>query len=898
MPDRAWEPRDHATEQVSDRTGDRSSDRESPAGSGLGITAVIAAGAGNSAVTRGLRRTDRLLVARSTGAATMATDGQGRIREAIDQAGPEELVAIDRALELAAGRLPADASVLHMAAVTLPGGETVTFPGGLAALQELQAYASGRMVSRPHPAAHDAPPQTEDAFIESFERAALAGTLTLLRQGRERAESERRRYGLVSTPERALPGPNGPITVAGGAHMAANSDSQALAATARQLSGQWAELRRTREQLHAVMARRRLADLGNSVGAGLLRPPEPRANDPLATPPVPATDPLAAPPGGVPLASGARILDPNDVDVMTSALAGEETRWRASIAQATARFPVLGPLAHAEDPTTALETIGAGASDSAAWMLSGELDRNIAAISQVEQQLTTSRIWSLPAVVDRTRSQLGLHPAQREYVWTERRQQAQAEHDELVGLAITAVTFALWILSAATAGTATGVALAATSAVGSVAAAGYDTYDYLRRDAEAHAALDPADSISADEPSLVWLAVALIGAGLDVGAAAHGWRELRATARTAAATQAAEDIAALRRRAEAVRSGLGQRVENALPGAIAQSAGAMARWEPAIQQAQARILARLDAMKARLEQARAQFERFTSGERRDQLLRRTDQRLAQIENYRRDTFDYGIGNAELRDRLAAIERRLASGFERGVANLEDLVTPVPWPTAGEQAHIDQYLSRLQDMRAADRANSVEEFQAAEQDLIAIERRAALRGPGEEHLMEHIEALARERRFLRHDGAEATVAGTAHPSCEAAIRARSRLAGRTFSEIKAELGGLDPVIDVPASATRPGETRNPAVAAIKLTWRFDDGSSVRIDVPGVGTRPFVSGSQPHLARVAPDEVHFSDSGIPVPAASTPAHIRVVLDDVAWEQIRQARMRVAGERAATD
>jgi hypothetical protein len=145
---------------------------------------------------------------------------------------------------------------------------------------------------------------------------------------------------------------------------------------------------------------------------------------------------------------------------------------------------------------------------------------------------------------------------------------------------------------------------------------------------------------------------------------------------------------------------------------------------------------------------------------------------------------------------------------------------------------------------------VEEFQAAEQDLIAIERRAALRGPGEEHLMEHIEALARERRFLRHDGAEATVAGTAHPSCEAAIRARSRLAGRTFSEIKAELGGLDPVIDVPASATRPGETRNPAVAAIKLTWRFDDGSSVRIDVTGAGTRPFVSGSQPHLARVAP------------------------------------------------
>lgn len=59
-----------------------------------------------------------------------------------------------------------------------------------------------------------------------------------------------------------------------------------------------------------------------------------------------------------------------------------------------------------------------------------------------------------------------------------------------------------------------------------------------------------------------------------------------------------------------------------------------------------------------------------------------------------------------------------------------------------------------------------------------------------------------------------------------------------------------------------------------TWRFEDNSSIRLDIPGVNNGSFFQiNREPHIAILAPNGDHLSSQGVVVPANSDPAHGRI-------------------------
>ena len=233
------------------------------------------------------------------------------------------------------------------------------------------------------------------------------------------------------------------------------------------------------------------------------------------------------------------------------------------------------------------------------------------------------------------------------------------------------------------------------------------------------------------------------------------------------------------------------------------------------------------------------------------------------------------------DALKAIERR---------------TRPVPVPTPEVQSRIDEYLALLERLRdALNPPSGSQPADAAdirrELNGIESEAQAPMRPEPLEYLPEHIESLRRWRQDLETGRAVEIAPGRTAAARDAVARrypcrsAEVRMpdgtgfAGKTYQEISGVLGPPQ----VGSGAGTGGGSDRPTTAAA-LIWRFPDGSMIRIDMPAplvkgqgkkqVGmSRPYESGELPHLARIGPDGVHLSDSGVAVPMESTPAHIPI-------------------------
>ncbi|WP_105969047.1 hypothetical protein [Streptomyces geranii] len=349
----------------------------------------------------------------------------------------------------------------------------------------------------------------------------------------------------------------------------------------------------------------------------------------------------------------------------------------------------------------------------------------------------------------------------------------------------------------------------------------------------------------------------------------------------------------------AVRPGLG-------------SLGAMSRLAPATHAAEVRLRAVVQRLAERTEKAADGFRGFADGERKRVLLGRAealagrlrsyDQRLTVgLSGYRKGWTEPAM-DEEVRQAIGWVERRLHSATNQ-VRRLELQVPPVPFPTAARQAVIDQYVRELAALRDLQtRVVRGETSALALRDevrdrLIGLERRAARHAPGEETLLFDLESLARERRrLLTKDGLHATVAGRRTGLPTAATVLPGALANRSYAEIAAGIG-RPPKIELRQGARQPHAPRTDVGGAVTLTWAFKDGSVIRIDVPGPGRRPFASGSEPHVARIGPDHVHYDDQGIAVPTGSTPAHIPLRVagrSDPLYGAIEAARNAATGSR----
>lgn len=175
------------------------------------------------------------------------------------------------------------------------------------------------------------------------------------------------------------------------------------------------------------------------------------------------------------------------------------------------------------------------------WRMKGkivdECRRRIMNVEEAQSQLNQSKAWQLPKMVDATLKQRGATPYQQRWAHDNAHKLAAEAADAQaliagVGIAVIVVT------AAATGGAALAVegslaagVFSALGAVGtgvsagmSIATAYNDIRDYQFDKAATSTDLDKAKSISAGEPSLLWVALDLVAAIADVAAAAAAFQ--------------------------------------------------------------------------------------------------------------------------------------------------------------------------------------------------------------------------------------------------------------------------------------------------------------------------------------------------------------------------------------
>jgi hypothetical protein len=199
-----------------------------------------------------------------------------------------------------------------------------------------------------------------------------------------------------------------------------------------------------------------------------------------------------------------------------------------------------------------------------AELVAGATGDVLTKIVKTRAQLTRDKTWSLAPVVELTKHAMGLQTSCPALVVIERHKAGRDQDAAFVNLALGALGLVIALAGIAVtvgsggAGAPVGAAaLASAEAMSSVALVGagfgvvtaieqYAEYDF--KHAAAGASLDPVTALSAEDPSLAWLIVAIAGACLDVGAAIVAFRNLAAIARV---VKTLDELAALERAAVA-----------------------------------------------------------------------------------------------------------------------------------------------------------------------------------------------------------------------------------------------------------------------------------------------------------------------------------------------------------
>ncbi len=221
------------------------------------------------------------------------------------------------------------------------------------------------------------------------------------------------------------------------------------------------------------------------------------------------------------------------------------------------QFPVLAMYSDNEDGGAAdrladLPTSGWFADYRLKDKLVTECRERIANVEQAQSQLDEKKAWQLSRMVDATLKQRAATPYQQRWVHDNAAKLAgeAAEAQKLIaGVAIAVVVVtavATGGAALAAEGTLAAGVFSAVGAVGagmsagmSIATAYNDIRDYQFQKAAAHTDLADAKSISAGEPSLLWVALDLLAAGMDIAAAAAAFKTAAAAIKS---VQAGEDV--------------------------------------------------------------------------------------------------------------------------------------------------------------------------------------------------------------------------------------------------------------------------------------------------------------------------------------------------------------------
>jgi hypothetical protein len=208
----------------------------------------------------------------------------------------------------------------------------------------------------------------------------------------------------------------------------------------------------------------------------------------------------------------------------------------------SSQHPILAAFSELDKGTSGLETLAEkGSGPDMAAVIGQEIARKFANINKVREGLKDGgiNVWRQPKMVDLTRVQLGTKddPMKRRLVDDK---VESAQPGVLFDLALGVLNVLALLLAAPTGGASLVVAAGVNIAVTAV-----HVQEYLMQSALSGTAFDKAQAISAEDPSLFWLAVEIVGTGLDVGPAAaalfKGFKTLAPLVRAAQAAAKGEE---------------------------------------------------------------------------------------------------------------------------------------------------------------------------------------------------------------------------------------------------------------------------------------------------------------------------------------------------------------------
>lgn len=220
-----------------------------------------------------------------------------------------------------------------------------------------------------------------------------------------------------------------------------------------------------------------------------------------------------------------------------------------------------------------LEGLSHGARGDSALVLYNEINEKRNNIWRTGEALKTNDLvlWELPPAMAATTGDMQLQEGSWQLRWVREAAARHAQHRSIVDIALGALALGLLLLAAIPTG---GSSLVAAGAfVAGLGAAGLSTYfavEHLRQYALESAAsgtdFDKARAVSNADPSLFWLAVDIIGAGLDIHGAAAAFHALSGTVREALAARRAATTEEKIAQANAAIERAAQQAEELHPG--------------------------------------------------------------------------------------------------------------------------------------------------------------------------------------------------------------------------------------------------------------------------------------------------------------------------------------------
>ncbi|MBA2254504.1 MAG: hypothetical protein H0W07_05260, partial [Chloroflexi bacterium] len=362
------------------------------------------------------------------------------------------------------------------------------------------------------------------AFLEKFEPAAKEKTKGLLGESKKRIEDEMTRYGITSktisayTPLGQFLFGDKKVVEYG---MEDNTASSQMATAA-------GELVPKRQALEGLIAKQKALETpvygGDSAG------------------------PVGAPRFTVPEGKQA------EWDSLSKQI--EDARLEVNLARAQREglYPVLAAYgAEGEENTKKLQAVAKGANTpEGKGQIVATVTEKLQNIQKVQQALDAGdvKIWKSKVILAGTKAELQATPVESRFVDDKA---AEVASDEMwTNLLIGAVAIALGLIAAIpTGGLSVAGAVAVTTAGGASAALSVfqaaKTYqEFMLAQAESGTDLDKSKAISAEDPSLIWLALDIVAAGLDIKGAFTLWKGLAVPVRRALAVRTAgAEIAAV-----------------------------------------------------------------------------------------------------------------------------------------------------------------------------------------------------------------------------------------------------------------------------------------------------------------------------------------------------------------